>query len=134
MGEVSAYSESWQRVNSCVTCGMNWYMPQSFSDARRKDGGLFYCPAGHAQKWAEESDAAKIKRLERDLAAQREEVQRQRDRVAQRDNSMRTMRGHATRLRKRAAAGVCPCCNRSFVELARHMATKHPSYAKADIG
>lgn len=33
-------------------------------------------------------------------------------------------------LRNRAAAGVCPCCNRTFEQLGRHMTTKHPEYVK----
>jgi hypothetical protein len=33
-----------------------------------------------------------------------------------------------TRIKKRVAAGVCPCCNRSFKDLARHMAGQHPDY------
>jgi hypothetical protein len=32
-------------------------------------------------------------------------------------------------MKKRAVAGVCPCCNRHFRELERHMASKHPKYA-----
>lgn len=36
----------------------------------------------------------------------------------------------AERLRRRTAAGVCPCCNRSFVQLARHMKTKHPDHVE----
>ena len=30
------------------------------------------------------------------------------------------------RIEKRIHAGVCPCCNRSFPNLQRHMAAKHP--------
>jgi hypothetical protein len=29
------------------------------------------------------------------------------------------------------ANGVCPCCNRTFQNLARHMAGKHPDYEEA---
>jgi hypothetical protein len=30
----------------------------------------------------------------------------------------------------RIGNGVCPCCNRSFTNLRRHMTTKHPEYPK----
>lgn len=33
-----------------------------------------------------------------------------------------------TRAKKRAATGTCPCCGRSFVQLRRHMAAKHPDH------
>lgn len=29
-------------------------------------------------------------------------------------------------IKKRVQGGACPCCNRHFVQLERHMATKHP--------
>lgn len=28
----------------------------------------------------------------------------------------------------RVSAGTCPCCNRSFKQLAAHMKNKHPDY------
>ena len=37
-------------------------------------------------------------------------------------------KGHATRISKRVKNGVCICCNRTFADLARHMATKHPTF------
>ena len=37
-------------------------------------------------------------------------------------------RGQVTKLKNRAAAGVCPCCNRQFQNLKNHMATKHPEF------
>ena len=30
------------------------------------------------------------------------------------------------------SGGACPCCNRSFENLARHMATKHKDYVKRE--
>ena len=32
-------------------------------------------------------------------------------------------------LQYRVGHGVCPCCNRTFGDLYRHMSTKHPGYA-----
>jgi hypothetical protein len=36
-----------------------------------------------------------------------------------------------TRLKNRAAAGLCTCCNRSFQNLRKHMEIKHPEQVKA---
>ena len=38
------------------------------------------------------------------------------------------MKGQVTRIKKRVANGVCPCCNRTFKDLAAHMSTQHPDY------
>lgn len=37
-----------------------------------------------------------------------------------------------TKTRKRIANGVCPCCHRTFQNLARHMAGQHPAYEESD--
>src|SRR5690606_15231496 len=38
------------------------------------------------------------------------------------------MRVQLLKERQRFANGVCPCCNRSFTNVARHMRTQHPDY------
>jgi ssDNA-binding Zn-finger/Zn-ribbon topoisomerase 1 len=40
------------------------------------------------------------------------------------------LKGQLTKERRRVGNGVCPCCNRSFVNLRRHMTAKHPDHAK----
>jgi hypothetical protein len=42
-------------------------------------------------------------------------------------------KGHATRITKRAKAGVCPCCNRTFKQLAAHMASQHPTFTPMEL-
>lgn len=39
------------------------------------------------------------------------------------------MKGALTKVKNRISKGVCPCCNRTFADLQRHMTTKHPKYA-----
>ena len=38
------------------------------------------------------------------------------------------MRGVATRMKNRIKVGVCPCCNRTFQDLAKHMASQHKDF------
>jgi chemotaxis response regulator CheB len=40
-------------------------------------------------------------------------------------------RAQLTKTKKRVANGVCPCCNRTFKQLARHMKAKHPEFVGA---
>lgn len=44
--------------------------------------------------------------------------------------ALRATKGRLTKTKKRIANGVCPCCNRHFVNLERHMTGKHPDYTK----
>ena len=55
-----------------------------------------------------------------------------------RDATIRVLKGHRTRLKRRLANGVCPVpgCKRSFSDhaMVRHLATVHPDFTKTDIG
>ena len=119
-------------------CGMRHAVPEELRDfqlRQKRDGELItsiYCPLGHQHIPSGEGRAAQ---LERQLEEERAKVLRERDRAArfaaerdQAEASSRAHKGAATKARKRAAAAVCPCCNRSFVQLRRHLATKHPDY------
>jgi hypothetical protein len=112
-------------------CGMRHAVPAELyahQERQLRDGRdqtAIYCPLGHHHIIAGEGEAARLKRrldAERvraaSLAAQRDQA----------EASARAYKGVATKARKRAAAALCPCCNRSFVQLRRHMKAKHPDY------
>lgn len=42
------------------------------------------------------------------------------------------VKGAHQRTKNRVAKGVCPCCNRSFTNLAKHMAGQHPDFGDPD--
>ena len=42
---------------------------------------------------------------------------------------LRATKGVVTKIRRRVANGVCPCCKRHFVNLKRHMSGQHPEFA-----
>jgi hypothetical protein len=121
-------------AHTCPSCGIEWAAPKRFFEGRRATGATFYCPNGHTLHYGE-TEADRLRR-ERDRLAQQ---------VAQRDDALRAERasrdeiqrqlsaqkGVTTRLKNRAAAGVCPCCNRTFKQLAAHMRQKHPTYMDA---
>jgi len=112
-------------------CGMRHAVPSELrreQERQHADGQPvtdIYCPLGHTHVPVGEP---KYKRLERERDRAQNEAA---TRAAERDQaeaSARAFKGAATRSRRRAAAGVCPCCGRSFKQLRRHMANKHPDY------
>ena len=119
-------------TEECCVCGLTFAMPASFKASARKDHSkTFYCPAGHIQHYTGETEAQKYKRLfeekERALASEKETKDRQYRLLIATNKKL-------TNLKKRAAAGVCPCCKRTVSQMARHMATKHPDFEKQEIG
>jgi hypothetical protein len=120
-------------------CGVTHGVPQSLYDLQRRqfnEGGQvksIYCPLGHG--WIP-SGTPKYKRLEQDLQRERASHDQQRarlhDQIEQEKNRTRAQKAAKTRLKNRVAAGVCPCCNRHFDNLGRHMAHQHPDFTERD--
>lgn len=109
----------------CCSCGMHFAMPQDYQQRRTKDHKGFYCPSGHRQYYLTKS--------------REEELQDERDFYQTRTRSLTTQLEHAknrtraqkaakTRIKNRVAKGVCPCCNRTFQNLQRHMTGQHPEW------
>lgn len=115
-------------VHECGECGVMFAMALGFVRARRADHATWYCPNGHAWCFGAESEEERLRR-ERDEA--RDRAARERSLRDQTEATLRATKGVVTKQRKhlaRVKAGICPCCNRSFQNLARHMTTKHPDY------
>ncbi len=110
----------------CGTCGIPFAMPQDVYDNKQREGGNFYCPNGCCRGWSEnEADRLRKKLAERE----RELTQAKSDtlRATLEKGEAEKARVEAERKLKRSNKGVCTCCNRSFINLARHMKTKHPA-------
>jgi hypothetical protein len=108
----------------CYKCAVEIMVPSGWNTARRNDVGQMFCINGHPQVYCE-STADKLRR-ERDTLKQ----QMARIEEEKRDAEKRAAAAEAAtnRLRKRVAAGICPCCHRSVRQLAQHMKTKHPDF------
>lgn len=103
-------------THECINCGVLFAMTAELDRRRHADHELFYCPNGHGAhytaKTAEEKlrdELAEVRRNYAEEISERQRVQRRVD-----------------RLEKRAQAGMCSKCNRSFQNVSRHMKTKHP--------
>jgi phosphate starvation-inducible protein PhoH len=127
-------------VEECPSCAILFGVPEDHHSRIVKSGGAqaLYCPNGHAITWRkseadqlrEQLDKERRQRQRAEQAVAREADYRREaeERAKHERNRANGYKGHATRITKRAKAGVCPCCNRTFVKLAQHMATKHPQF------
>jgi Zn-finger protein len=132
-------------VGPCWKCKEPIWLAEDTHAVLRRSAATFYCPNGHNCHFPHGPTEAE--KLEKELAKERQQRQRAEQRVAEWADEARAARdqakaernrangykGHATRLSKRAKAGVCPCCNRTFQQLARHMATRHPTFTPLEI-
>ena len=120
-------------------CGIVFAAEEEWMKLRQKDHAWWYCPNGHRQQYTGESDKEKIKRLEQDKEWFSKRLNEANAREEEARRSLAATKGVLTRTKKklattetRVANGVCPCCNRTFANLARHMKGKHPEYVAAE--
>ncbi len=119
---------------TCGGCGVAYAMTSTFIEARRADHKTFYCPNGCQRAYLGKT---KAEELQEQLDRANRAIQFQKDQRAMLEKSNAALRGQVTKNKNKLVAvsdsiakGVCPCCNRSFENLRRHMASKHPDFVK----
>lgn len=123
-------------IRICPTCGITYALPARVVADRRAKAGSWYCPNGHTLSF-KESDADRARkeaaqlRKKLDDEKQNAEWWKTRSQAAQKaadhqESRANGYKGALTKVKKR----VCPCCSRCFVDLGRHMQSKHPTFAE----
>ena len=92
----------------CCNCHVLFAITEGMQQKLRNTHDWFYCPNGHSQHYTGKSEKDKLREIERQLASR-----------------------HLTRAKKkigRVEKGTCPHCRRHFVNVERHMTTKHSEH------
>lgn len=118
-------------------CGHVIYLPAVRISQLKRLHGYFYCTVcGQCQVWYEKSDLEKLTAQLVTAKDQRDTARRmtnnEREKVRYRTRQLAAQKGVTTRIKNRIANGVCPCCQRTFKNLARHMKGQHPNYTNPD--
>lgn len=116
-------------VWQCRTCGVFATCPEVVWEQQIKEGGYHHCPNGHQWGWSNETCERERLRQERDRLKQ--QMARLEDEKREADERTRQAELATARLKKRAAAGTCPCCRRTFANMSQHMKRQHPGYVKS---
>ncbi len=107
-------------------CGFTFAVPQHWWQHMHDAHKSIYCPKCQSGTyWPNESDEEKLRRQ---LNSTQDMLATSRREAARLERQRRAEKAAKTRLKNRVAAGVCPCCNRTFANLARHMAGQHPDF------
>jgi hypothetical protein len=102
-------------------CGVLFGMERGYRAERIRAKDSFYCPNGHKQHYLGKSDAQLAREASEALARERAAH----DQTGAALNEATKRAASAARKLSRVQRGVCPHCNRTFGNLARHMAVKH---------
>jgi hypothetical protein len=119
------------KIVECGTCGISFALPETLWNKCYNEGGFFSCPLGHSRGWDVGNKKAYARELEDKVAQLESKVDLEKNKTMAAQREAAAARGQVTKIKKRIAKGVCPCCQRSFANLHRHISTKHPDYAEA---
>ena len=111
---------------SCGRCGGVFALNAEFLKHARDHRGGYFCP--YCQTWWSWSES-EADRLRKQLEEKSRELTIAKSDALRNAHAAADERAAKRKLEKklrRVKAGVCPCCNRTFQNLARHMANKHP--------
>ena len=116
----------------CCVCGITFAFPEHrINYSREHPDKEFYCPNGHNLVYKKNSLKEEIEQLKKE----RDEANRARmvihNMLTAKETEIKKLKTKIKSNSKRIAAGVCPCCGRTFKQLADHMKTKHPEFVNA---
>ncbi len=121
-------------VHTRCWCGTPFMVPRSLDESARNSGHTMYCPHGHTMHWKQtEADKLRLERdrLKQQIAQKDDEISaKSREAIEQRERASKAEKA-AARLKKRASAGTCPCCSRTFQNMAIHMRKQHPEFKES---
>lgn len=134
-GKTLTYFNEQLIIETCFECAMPFAMSATFRDKRLRDGKTFHCPAGHLQHYTRRKEREQeledqLRRAKDSESFYRNQAMRNRQEANHERRSKAAYKGHLTRIKKRIANGVCPCCRRSFQNVQRHMEGQHPDFVQ----
>ncbi|HZV74625.1 MAG TPA: hypothetical protein VFF79_12980 [Conexibacter sp.] len=116
----------------CPSCAVLYAVPARLIASARKRGNwerTWFCPNGHELGYNDPPGESEASKLKRQLRWAEDHAASLRASLDQSEASRRAQKAATTRLRRRVAAGVCPCCRRTFQQLTRHMASQHSDFS-----
>ena len=115
-------------TEECPYCGIVFAMPSEFNANARNNKTRFYCPNGHCASYSE----SEADQLRKQLESQRSALAVTQDLLNGERRSHAATKGQLTKTMIRIHDGVCPECNRTFKQLARHMRARHKGAEEAN--
>ena len=110
---------------TCTKCASDFSITSKFCRTWREGvDTTLWCPCC-GTSWAGGSESP-AKKLQKQLDAEYAAHAKTRAALNTSKRQLTAKKGAITKLNKRIGNGVCPCCNRTFVNVQRHMASKHP--------
>lgn len=109
-------------TENCSKCGVLFAFSSDYQKRLRDNHETFYCPHGHSQYYPAETEVERLrKRLDSVVSERDQAITAKLQIKTQLDGTLQKL----SSIEKRIQNGCCPKCHRHFVNLERHMKTKH---------
>ena len=109
-------------IRTCYSCGSPIALTTDHERrARASQAVNFVCSKGHSQVFTETTET----RLRQELEEAQTRNTNLRQSLTEKEEMLKATEQRNVNLQKRVRAGVCPHCQRTFQQLARHMVSKH---------
>lgn len=121
-------------ARTCVTCFIEYCVPEGFTEKRREDGRSFWCPNGCCLVFNQGKSADQIRAEEAEKVARETQAQLNSQKHARlvAEKALQRAQAAAKSAIHRTAHGTCTHCNRTFKQLAAHMKSKHGEHVLAN--
>jgi len=124
------------KVIQCGECGGIYALNKRYVDKKWEDGGYWTCPYCKNGWGYGESEMDRLKKklskANNDSTFLSNRLAREKASHEQTQMSLRGHKAAKTRIINRISKGVCPCCNRYFKDLHKHIENQHPNYCKQE--
>lgn len=114
----------------CWVCGVNFAITSDSHSRLKENGKTFFCPHGCRIAFGESKKDKEIRELKASIEARDRSIEARDRWLTDEKRSHAATKGQLTKTKKRIKHGVCPCCNRQFQNLQRHMENKHPDFVE----
>ncbi len=126
-------------TTTCAACGTVFAIEMLLMNSLRNSHKDFFCPNGHTLFYNGVSQEEELKkqlktkdtellRTKRRLEWEESSANEAREARRQTERRLSATKGVLTRTKNRIANGICPCYNRYFEQLHKHMLSQHPGY------
>lgn len=114
-------------IIQCGTCAVWHTLPSIIHDTYYREGGFWHCPNGHQRGYRKGQDEIEKENTRRERDRLKQDAARLQDELAATRKRAEEAESKVLKTKRRANAGVCQCCNRTFLNVQRHMKSKHPN-------
>jgi|HubBroStandDraft_1064217.scaffolds.fasta_scaffold180697_2 hypothetical protein len=119
---------------NCGNCAGTYAINERYRSECHDKGTSWNCPYCRTDWGYTGNELTRLKKQleskERELAFARSNAAAERAAREKTERRLSAAKGAKTRMANRVKHGVCPCCNRTFQNLMRHMSTQHPHFNK----